>query len=307
VRFDERSLATLTSSIGSFQDSLAATLCWSAVADMVQQGELAIPAFVRMVAGGMGGVPSVSLLQTLHQTALSVLEQMADPAYVRAGKELLAAEAVRLLREAEPGSDHQLAWAQLLAATAVTASQLDLVAGLLEGSEQIAGLAVDTELRWRLLKRLATTGRSGDAEISAEAARDDTDAGKRHAAACRAAIPDGQHKADAWQQLAASAELSFEGAAEIARAFNQAEHAALLAPYADAYFDRLPDIWSAHSELVRTLFGGTLFPYCAASGKLLDQIDEYLARPGLPAGIARVVLEGRDVVVKALRSRELPA
>ena len=46
VRFDDRSLATLTESIGAFSDSLARTVSWSAVLDMVQRAELSVPAFV---------------------------------------------------------------------------------------------------------------------------------------------------------------------------------------------------------------------------------------------------------------------
>jgi aminopeptidase N len=307
TRFDERSLATLTTSIGSFSDSLARTLCWSSVIDMATEGELAVPAFVRMVAAGMGQLSSVSLLQTLHSACLDMLARIADPAFVPAGKELLAAEGARLLRAAEPGSDHQLAWAQLLAGTAVTAEQLNLLEGLLDGAEQIRGLTVDTELRWSLLKRLVICGRAGDTEIDAELTRDDTDAGQRHAAACRAGVPDPGHKAAAWHELAETAELSFESLSEMARAFNQAEHAGLLAPYAEAYFTRLPEIWAAHSELVRGMIGGALFPYPSASPELLQRIDAFLAGPDLDPAIGRVVIEGRDTVAKALGSRALPA
>ena len=40
IRFDERSLATLSEDIGHFRDGLARTLCWSAVVDMASQAEL---------------------------------------------------------------------------------------------------------------------------------------------------------------------------------------------------------------------------------------------------------------------------
>ena len=63
------------------------------------------------------------------------------------------------------------------------------------------GLAVDTELRWQLLYRLVSRGAAGPAEIDAELARDATDAGARHAAACRAAIPDPAAKEEAWAQI----------------------------------------------------------------------------------------------------------
>jgi aminopeptidase N len=222
------------------------------------------------------------------------------------GKELLASEAILLLRAAEPGSDHQLAWAQFLAATAVTPEQLDLVAGLLDGSTEVAGLAVDTELRWSLLRRLAATGRAADAEIDAELALDSTDAGRRNAAAARAAIPDAEHKAAAWHQVAESTELGLEESAAVVRAFNMPEHAELLAPYAAKYFEQLPAIWAARADLLRLFLGGGLFPYTAASPELLSAVDAFLAEPGRDPSMGRVVIEGRDIVEKALRSRALP-
>lgn len=51
--------------------------------------------------------------------------------------------------------------------------------------------------------------------------------------------------------------------------------------------------------------GKLLFPYPAAAPGLLERIDAFLAAPGLDPGLARVVIEGRDIVDKALRSRAL--
>jgi aminopeptidase N len=245
------------------------------------------------------------VLQLLLVFTERLLAVTADPAWVPVGKDLLAGRALELLRAAEPGSDHQLAWAQLLAWSATSASQLDLLAELLAGTTEIAGLAIDTELRWQLLNRLVTTGRAGDAEIDAELERDNTDAGRRHGLASRAAVPDAAHKAEAWHQLADSADLGFEAAAELAASFGQPEHAGLLAPYARRYLAQLPEIWAARSELVRMLFAGVLFPYFAASPELLVQVDEFLAEPGRDPAISRIVIEGRDGVEKALRSRAL--
>jgi aminopeptidase N len=306
IRFDERSLNTLKTSIGAFADSLARTICWSAVVDMAAQAELSVPAFVQIVVAGMGSEQSVSVLQLLHAETARLLATIADPAWVREGKQLLAGRAVELLRVAEPGSDHQLAWAQLLGWTAVTPEQVELVAGLLDGSAEIPGLAVDTELRWTLLQRLVATGQASDAEIDAELAVDATDAGRRHAAIARAAIPDIQHKAAAWQQVAESTELGIEESALVARAFNSSEHAGLLAPYAEKYFLQLPAIWAAREDLLRVYLGRMLFPYSAASPALLERIDAFLAEPGRDPALSRVVIEGRDIVQKALRSRALP-
>jgi aminopeptidase N len=245
------------------------------------------------------------VLQSLLEVTW-MLVRRADPARVRDIKEMLAGPAAELLREAEPGSDRQLVWVQLLSWTATSAGQLDLLAGLLDGSTQIPGLAVDTDLRWRLLSRLVETGQASDDEIDAELARDDTDAGRRYAQACRAAVPDVEHKAAAWRLVAESSELSYEGAVRVALAFNQPEHADLLAPYAEKYFEQLPGIWEVRTELVRMLFGGTLFPYTQASPELLARVDEFLAQPDLEHSLRRTVIEGRDRAEKGLRARALP-
>jgi aminopeptidase N len=306
IRFDPRSLATLTDGIGEFTDSLARAVCWSAAVDMVGEAELSLPAFVRLLASGMGSEPSVSVLQSLHMLTARLVRSMADPAWVGEGKQQLATAAVGLLRSAEPGSDHQLAWAQLLAWTATAPDQLDLLAGLLDGSDEVPGLAVDTELRWALLERLAATGRAGDAEIDAELERDATDAGRRHAAAARAAVPDAAHKEAAWTLLAESDDIGIEAVIEVSRGFNQPEHAELLAPYAERYLATLPAIWSSRGEFFRNVLGQLIFPYPAVSPELVERLDAFLAEDRDP-GLARVVIEARDRVQRALRSRALPA
>jgi aminopeptidase N len=269
--------------------------------------KLSLPAFVRLLTAGMGQEPSVSVLQALHLLTARLFVTMADPQWVREGKEQLATVAVRMLRSAEPGSDRQLAWAQLLGWTAVTPEQLDLLAGLLNGSAEIPGLAVDTDLRWTLLERLAATGRAGDAEIDAELERDATDAGKRHAAGSRAAVPDVGHKAAAWALLAESEDLSVKGAYEVARGFSQPEHAPLLAPYAERYLEILPAMWSSRGGQFRVVLGQLLFPYPAASAELAERMDAFLAAEERDPGLVRVLIEHRDTVERALRSRALPS
>ncbi len=306
VRFDQRSIETLTETIGQLTDSLARAVCWSAVIDMVREAELSLPAFVRTLANGMGPERSVSVLQTLHSVTGQMMTLFGDPQRVPEGKAELAAAGTRLLHAAEPGSDHQLAWAQLLSWTAATPEQLDLLAGLLDGRVAEPGLTVDAELRWAILRRLAATGRVGDAEIDAELERDATDAGARHATACRAAVPDAAHKAAAWHLLAETDDLGVLSAVEASREFLQPEHASLLAPYAERYFQVLPTMWSSRGEHIRVLLSQVLFPHPAASPELLERIDAFLAAEARDPALVRVLTERRDIVARALLSRALP-
>jgi aminopeptidase N len=307
TRFDDRSIATLTSSIGLLANSLARAICWTSVIDMVRQAELPVAEFVTMAASGMATESSVIALQLLLDKCAELLRTLADPGWAATAYQQLAAVGTALLLAAEPGSDHQLAWAQLLSWSAASADQLDLVAGLLDGSRGPAGLSVGSELRWALLQRLAVTGRAGDAQIEAELERDKTDAGYRSAAACRAAIGDAEHKAAAWRLLAESTDISTDLLRSVALAFHQPQQAALLAPYAERYFEVLPEIWSASAGHLRMARAAALFPVTAASPELVTRIDRFLTAKAPEPGLVRVLVERRDQVVRALRSRALPA
>jgi aminopeptidase N len=304
IRFDPRSLDTVTQSVGTLSDSLSRAVCWTALIDMARQVELPLRTFIRAVSTGMGTETSLSVLQVLH-TVTSQLMMVADPVVAAEGKSQLAAAATRLLRTAAPGSDHQLAWAQLLGWTAIAPEQLDLVGGLLTGNIELPGLVVDTSLRWALLRRLTAAGRAGDAEIDAELARDPTDAGRRWALTCRAAIPDAAHKAAAWHLLAESEELGVADVIEVASGFALPEHAHLLAPYTEPYFEALPAIWSSRGEHFRVTLAQSLFPAAAVSPELLERIDAFLAAADRDPGLARVLIEQRDTAERALRSRAL--
>ena len=150
-------------------------------------------------------------------------------------------------------------------------------------------------------------GRAGQDQIDVELRRDNTNTGRRHAAACQAAIPDADHKAQAWRLLTAPDEFGMESTIEVGVAFNQVEHAALLAPYANAFFDQFPAVWASRDGIIRIILGLVLFPYSAASPELLERADAFLAEHGQDAAMCRAVIEGRDVAEKAMRARNLPA
>jgi aminopeptidase N len=123
---------------------------------------------------------------------------------------------------------------------------------------------------------------------------------------CRAAVPDAAHKAAAWHLLAQTDELGVAGVSEMVRGFAQPEHARLLAPYAERYFEALPAIWASRGEHFRGMLGQALFPAMAASPELLARVDAFLAAGDRDPAMVRLLVEQRDMVERALRSRALP-
>jgi aminopeptidase N len=304
TRFDERSLRTVLAALGEIGSPATRATCWNALFDMVAQAELPVPDFTRAVAEGVRLEGSVAGVQALLAQAQQVIERLAGPSQATWAKSRLAVMAVSELRAAEPGSDHQMAWAQLLSWTAMSDSQLDLVAGLLSGVAEVPGLPVDAELRWPLLRRLAACGRATGTDIDAELARDRTEAGRRNATACRAALPSASAKRDAWELLT-SGTLGPESVRLTARAFMLPEHATLLSPYASAYLPTLADLWDRRGGHLRMLLGELLFPYPVLSVELLAEMKSLAAsRAGDPA-LTRLLAELGDIAARALRSRAL--
>jgi len=302
IRLDARSLRTLVESIGSFTDSLPAALCWSAAWDMCRDAEMAARDYVQLVMLGVSSVTDISVVQTLLRQAGQAVRRFADPGWRETGLALMADALRGLLHEAEPGSDAQLAYVRALAGTATAQDDLALLAGLLDGSVVLDGLTVDTELRWALLGRLVSRCYRGfgAAEINAELARDATDAGERHAAACRAAIPTAEAKQDAWDLLV-SGEQALATFRATLSGFADPDQPELVNRYRETYFAAVADAWRTWSSAMAQDFVSGGYTVGAISEETVRVTDEYIAATDPPAALRRLLLEGRDDVLRALR------
>jgi aminopeptidase N len=69
----------------------------------------------------------------------------------------------------------------------------------------------------------------------------------------------------------------------------------------------VPALWAARGHHIRRLLADSLFPYPAASPELLQRIEEFLSAAPRDPALTRILVEHRDMVERALRSRELPA
>jgi len=303
IRLDDHSLSTLISSIGEFAESLPAALCWAAAWDMVRDGEMPTRDYVRLVLSGVNSITDITVLQTVLRQAAAATRRFADPQWRPTGLAQLAAALRDLLIRAEPGSDRQLACAIAFTGVATAPADLDLLAGLLDGSTAIDGLGIDTELRWRVLHRLVSRGVAGPAKIDAELDRDRTDAGERHAAACWASIPEPEAKQEAWQQIV-SAELPSATFRAALVGFQDPDQDELLAPYATRFFDVVAGVWRDWSTDMARRFAEQAYPSSVVSQETIDLTDDYIARTDPPAALFRLLTEGRDDLARALRDRD---
>ncbi|MFB7456423.1 aminopeptidase N [Streptomyces sp. NPDC056188] len=308
IRFDETSLATLREHLGGLTDPLARALCWSALWNLTRDALLPARDFVGLVLRFAGRETDIGVLQMLHAWAESALVNYAAPQWRETGGRALAEGALAELRQAEPGSEHQLAWARFFATAASAPNDLELLKGLLDGAEEIAGLEVDQELRWAFLEPLAAHGVADEKALAAELARDDTASGKRHQVRCLAARPSAAVKARAWEQVVDSDALSNALVEATIAGFGQSSQRELLAPYAPRYFEAIERVWTERSIQIGMDVVRGLFPALQDSPETLRAADTWLtAHEGAAPALRRLVLEARDDLARALRGQECDA
>ncbi|ANP55073.1 aminopeptidase N [Streptomyces griseochromogenes] len=308
IRFDETSLATLREHLGALTDPLARALCWSALWNMTRDALLPARDFVDLVLRFSGRESDIGVLQMLHAWAHSALVHYAAPEWRATGEELLAEGALRELRAAEPGSEHQLAWARFFATVASAEADLALLKDLLDDARTVEGLEVDQELRWAFLEPLAAHGVADESLLAAELARDDTASGKRHQVRCLAARPSAAVKAQAWAQVVESDALSNALVEATIAGFDQSSQRELTAPYAEKYFAAIERVWQERSIQIGIDVVRGLFPSFQHRRETLDATDAWLASHADAApALRRLVLEARDDLARSLRGQACDA
>jgi aminopeptidase N len=303
VRLDERSMATVVERIADIDDGLARALCWSAAWDMTRDAEMPAPEYLRLAVGGALQELDIGVVQSIQARLRSALDRYADPAWAPEGWAQLTDLASTGMHTAAPGSDFQLAWTRTLAAAARTPEHIQVLQRLLDGSQSVAGLIVDTELRWSLLQGLVALGAAHESDIDLELERDYTASGQRRAATARALRPTAQAKAEAWRLVTTDVELPNAIVESMVGGFYHPAQHALTEPYLQRYFDSIGQIWAERpGEMARMLSVG-LYPD-VISDAALSTADAFLSRASVPPPLRRLVSEGRDDVQRALRARQ---
>jgi aminopeptidase N len=304
IRFDETSIATLKKHLGDITDSLTRALCWSAAWDMHRDGELSATDYSEMVLNALGKENEASVIaaQLLNlETAVEIYSSQTNRESLRAKR---SAGLFKLATEAKAGSDEQLALARGFA-NGATIADAPRLKDILDG--KLSGLAIDTEMRWALVKSLSERGVFGAAEIDAELALDNTADGTRHAAEARAMIATSASKAETWKALTTT-EMSNHIQRHMLIGINRPIQQDLYAPFVDQYFASVRKFWDENSYEVGKQFAELAFPRFAATSENLAKAEKWIAdNSDASDGVMRCVKEGRDAMKRALKAQKADA
>jgi aminopeptidase N len=298
VRFDERSLAALPALLPTLSP-LNRAMVWCALLLAVQDGAYPAADHVDLVIRMLAVEPEASIVtEVLEQARNDVADRFLDPALRPAALAGVAAAIRRRLATTGPDDEVWLCLCRGLIDFSADPAELH---GWLDGSRRPDGLALDTDLAWRLRYRLAVLGALGEEEIAAAVAADP--AGAQAATKCRAARPDLATKRAAWDAITGGADLSSYELWALAEGFWQPEQAALTAGYVPRFFAEMPAVAGRRGDLVLDVLVRFLYPRYAAVPETLRLGDELADRPDVALPLRRRVADFNDDLRRVVAAR----
>jgi aminopeptidase N len=304
LRFDDRSIATLKTHLGKFDDALARALCWAAIWDMHRDAEISSADFIEIALNGLAGETDDAIVNiVLTQLATSV-EAYTKEANRNAYREKLADGLWALTNSCAPGSDLQLLISRAFAINAHTEAQTANIRALLNGSA--SGLKVDADLRWYFLIALTERGATTKAELDAELAKDNTTTGNLAYETCLAAMPTSDAKAYAFNK-GLDAEVATSVRTALVAGFQRPIQSKLLEPFVNLYFDNLISVWESRSYEPAAKFVTGFYPSWVIKQSTVDLTNSWLNAAGKdsPAVLRKLVKESQDGLIRALKVQVL--
>jgi aminopeptidase N len=308
IRLDELSLATVLANPRGFTDSLPRALVLGAAWDMTRDAEMSARDFCDLVLDTLPGEKDSTLLRVLLSQLQGAVRLYATREHRDETLTTVTARLRELASAAMPGSDAQLQLVSAFAGYARRDEDVVWVRGLLEGSAELPGLAIDTEMRWTLLTSLATAGHAAESEIEHERQGDNTATGHERAARALASIPTAEAKARAWHKVIDEEGLANQTVDAIAQGFVTVHNTSLLDPYIEKYHAMLTTVWASRSHAIADAIVQGFYPVSLANRELVDASQSWLdANPDATPALRRVISEHRDGVMRALAAQERDA
>jgi aminopeptidase N len=304
IRLDELSLGVAMDHLADITDPLARSIVWGAAWDAARDAETSPSDYVQLVLNNIGSETESTTIRTTLTQLSTVARYYVTPSRRDETIAAVGNGLWMLASEAEAGSDAQFQFVKFFANIASTPEHVATLRGLIDGSVTLAGLEIDTDLRWELLEGLVLLGAAGDAEIDAALAEDNTSNGAQAAARVRAAKPTAEGKRAAFDSLVDSDALPNAIVRNVTMGYQHTNDPSSLESLVEPYFAAINDIWANRSYKIAEYVVAGLYPAPLASQQLVEATNAWLdANPGTPA-LRRLVIENLAGVERALLAQE---
>jgi aminopeptidase N len=302
VRYDPTTLASLAAALSSIADPLARATVWSSLRDQVRDAELTPTAYIEILRHHLPLEDDPLIVDAVIDF---VRGELVDR-YVTAADRAWVLHELRdvcrdLLADLGSSADVRLAAARGMVAS-VTADGAEFLRGWLTSGVP-GGPALDDDMRWRIVRRLAVHGATDLVEIDAlERSSPDEEAG-RHAAYARAAQPDAVAKERAWELALGGDSASTYVVLATLEGFWQPEHRELLAPWVERFFPAAVATSRRRGPAIAQAVAFRAFPFHDVLDSTEALLLECLAGPGPTVPLRRALADRADDYRRALNVR----
>ncbi|MFK4801955.1 aminopeptidase N [Streptomyces sp. MPA0124] len=304
IRFDADSFQAVRESLSGLPDPLTRAVVWNALRDAVRDGELPAATYLDIARTHLPHETDLALVDgVLAFAAGQVADRYVTPRQRPAALNTLAELCRDLIRRTEDG-DHPGLRLIAVRHRISTAAHPDTIAAWLADGTVPGGPELDPELRWRILTRLAVLGATDETAIAAELDNDPSATGQEGAARCRAALPDADAKARAWDAMFATDDLSNYLFTATAQGFWQPEQADLVAGYVPRYYTEAVALAARRGPAIADAAGRWAFPAHAVDADTLRLGQECLAGADPIPALRRKLTDQLDDLARALRVRQ---
>jgi aminopeptidase N len=237
VLLDDRSWQAAVDDLATVPDPLLRAVTWTNAMTRVRSGASTVAEFLLIVRRHLAAeTDPVVFDSVLRRVTRLVVPQWTAPEALADAEQAVADVCAAALDAGDAGRG--LAAMRRLA---MTTTDVDVLHRWLESGAARAGLDVDRDTRWLVVRRLVELGASGRELIEAEAAADRSSNGHQASLAALAGRPESAAKEDAWQRICDSNVSNRDFTALVAGLWTPGQEE-LFAPYLDRYLEDAPRI-----------------------------------------------------------------
>ena len=297
---DATTVAALPGLVRGTADPMLRAGAWNAVRSGYREGTVHPDAVVELAAAWLPVEDhDAGPAYTLPWVVRDVLPLAPDPV-AAAGR--VHGAALTAARAAEPGSSLQLS---LVQGAVDTARDTDLLEAWHRGERLPDGVAVDLELRWRVLGRLAGLGAVDRARLDEELAAEPTGHSRVEHTRAVASLPTEEAKAFAWQRFTGEVSVPNYELTAAGLGLWRSGPDELLRSYVARYAADVEVAAQAHSGWVQAEAVTAFFPLRMVDAETLEVARGLAAREDLPAPVRRRLVDSADDLARLLDVRSL--
>ncbi len=265
INLDPRSFATLNERINDFANPTTRMMLWQSLWDGVNDLNLTLPQYVDFALANIGPEQDDNVARLVFGHIGSAFSYFARFGGHEADLARIEGFLFDQLAAADAGTELQKIRYEAFVRRAHTPEALNYVQALLDGNEELPGLAIDQDKRWDLIVVLNRYLHEDYAErLIAEQARDGSDQGQNMALAALAVRPLAETKAE-WLATILDTPGAYKLASlrSVIGALFPAEQMALLEPHRERILGAIPAAnETASQELLDSIANGLVPATC---------------------------------------------